>query len=108
MVSLIFLDHENSCGFGVKFILHSLSGVHPWMAAGFPKCPALETMQSHSLRHLLKQFIESHCHQVSHGNLDLVDIYCREQPLGRQPTWLLSMDGSERECVFYGFGKNDN
>lgn len=46
MVSFIFLDHENGCGFGVKFRLHSLSSVHPWMAAGFSECPALESTQS--------------------------------------------------------------
>lgn len=33
---------------------------------------------------------------------------CREQPSGRWPSWLPSADGSEGECVFYGFGKDDN
>lgn len=60
-------------------------------------------VKSCSLRHLLKQLIKSHRHWVSHRNLDSVDTYCREQPLGRQPNWLQSKDGRKRErmCVLW-------
>lgn len=75
---------------------------------GVPECAPLATIQSDSVWRLLKPVIKSHCRRVSHGNLDSVDTYCREQALGRQPTWLLSVNCSERECVFYGFGKDHN
>lgn len=106
VVSFLFLslDSEYSCGFSVRFIP---SVIH-LQTTGVPECAPLATIQSHSVWRLLKPVIKSHCHRVSHGNLDSVDTYCREQALGRQPTWLLSVNGSERECVFYGFGKDHN
>lgn len=33
--------------------------------------------------------------------LEFCDAHCREEPLGQQPNWLLSMDGSERENVCF-------
>lgn len=105
-VSFLFLslDSEYSCGFSVRYMR---SVIH-LQTTGVPECAPLATIQSHSVCRLLKPVIKSHCRRVSHGNLDSVDTYCREQALGRQPTWLLSVNASERECVFYGFGKDHN
>lgn len=94
--------HLRALGFDLNliFAFYYPAIDHSYISRSVSHPVSQQCQQSNSWQSTATEFL------MGMGNV--VDIYRREQSPGRVPTWLLSMDCSGTECVFYGFGKDDN